>query len=219
MTLSAPVDKTFTHSAPAFEYTVSSETVIKTLDTLITRLEEAEEDDLDDVMHDVRQTLSAWQVVTTDDGTTRRLLAEPITAKGERGSLSLMNRLKHMIQTKGEWRSKHHTTYRLCVASMLDVPLALRVAPATLDIIREEGDDYRRNPTAMLVALVALYQTFEKNAALGHGLGVFQSPGAVLALNVMADWLRQYDQAGRDVSQGLRTENLLDLIKTADIYA
>lgn len=205
-------------TSPPFEYALSAPYVLSAVDEMITALETVEDDQLPELLHDIRLTLGAWQVITTDDGETRRILASPVTAQTNEQVRPLLARLKHFVQTAGMWESRRFTTYKLYVSSMFDLPFHFNVSADAYADIQAGDPDLRKNATALFAALVGIHMTLEKNLELGcTDFGIFQSPGAILAKNVLTDWLNDYGDTGRDISRRLETASLLDLIAGATI--
>lgn len=195
-----------TKMSPTFEADIDPITLLQTLDGYIETLGGTPTN------HDlqrIQSEIQSMEIITMSNGNGDWWLNEPIILHQYVMKRSMKERLLHLYQSKGEWKSKHSKKDNLEVSTRVQLPLRIGIHSGSA----EPGNINEVRP--LLLSIMGLRNTIEVMLEGGAtASGVFYRPEGVIQMNKIINWLASNEQYGTwSVKDELNTKNLYDVIQ------
>jgi len=193
-----------TEVSPAFEADIDPITLLQTLDGYIEILG-ANPTDHD--LQRIQSELRSMEIITMTNGNGDWWMNEPIVLHQYVMKRSMRERLRHLYQSKGEWKNKHSKKDGLEVSTRVQLPLRIGVQS-------EPADPNNTNEVrSLLLSIMGLRNTIEVMLEGGAtSSGVFYRPEGVIQMNKIIRWLTSNEQYGSwSVKDDLNTKSLYDI--------
>lgn len=166
-------------SSPEFTDTADAVSLIASIDTYC---EQLSENPSQETVQSIEQALKSWEVITVKiDGQTK-WLTNPIIIRNRQIKRSLTSRIKHLIQSCGEWKSEYMERIVVESSHMLTIPFKLTVK-------KEQVNDV----PPLLIALIHLRNKIEDiilhETSTSSSIGIFKGPDRIINTNRLCTWL------------------------------
>lgn len=194
-----------TNASPAFEDDIDPITLLQTLDGYIDILGSTP---ADHELKRIQSELQSMAIITMTNAEGDWWMNEPIVLHQYVMKRSMGERLRHLVESRGEWKNKISKKDGLEVTTRVLLPLRIGIRPESVHTGTHEARQ-------LLFSIIGLRNTVEAMLEGGAAsIGVFAKPEGVVQMNRIVRWLIHNEQYGSwSVKDDLNTKSLYDIIQ------
>jgi len=195
-----------TEVSPAFEADIDPITLLQTLDGYIENLGSTPTD------HDlqrIQSEIQSMEIITMTNSKGDWWMNESIVLHQYVMKRSIGERLRHLYQSKGEWKNKYSKKDGLEVSTRVQLPLRIGIQS------EPAGPDNTNKVRPLLLSIMGLRNTIEVMLEGGAtSSGVFYKPEGVIQMNRIISWLIRNEQYGSwSVKDDFNTKSFYDIVQ------